>query len=361
MSNRAYVATRKGVFTIGRSGDGRWSVDRAAFLGNNATITSHDPRDGAIYAALDHGHFGVKLHRSDDQGETWKEVATPAYPKAPEGTPEKDVVALKLVWSLEPGGAPGELWCGTIPGALFHSTDRGESWRLVQSLWDDPLRKNWFGGGADQPGIHSVCVHPGDGAQLAVGVSCGGVWVSRDRGESWALRADGMRAEFMPPDRQGDPSIQDPHRVVRCPAQPDALWAQHHNGIFRTTDGGASWREISCSSPSSFGFAVAVHPKDPETAWFVPARKDEYRYPVDGNVVVTRTRDGGRSFEVLTEGLPRGHAYDLVFRHALDIDGTGERLIFGSTTGSLWVTENGGDSWQTISTHLPPIYCVRFA
>jgi hypothetical protein len=131
-------------------------------------------------------------------------------------------------------------------------------------------------------------------------------------------------------------------------------------GIFRSTDAGVSFSETTDVKPSVFGFAVAVHPDDPDTAWFVPAVKDEKRYPRDGRVVVNRTRDGGKSFETLTRGLPQEHAYDLVFRHALDIDESGERLVLGSTTGSLWITENGGDSWQTLSSNLPPVYAVRF-
>jgi hypothetical protein len=110
-----------------------------------------------------------------------------------------------------------------------------------------------------------------------------------------------------------------------------------------------------------FGFAVAVHPHDPNTAWFVPAEKDEKRLPVDARVVVARTRDGGATCEVITKGLPQEHAYDLTFRHALDVDGRGQTLAFGSTTGSLWVSDDAGDSWQQVSAHLPPIYCVRFA
>ena len=105
---------------------------------------------------------------------------------------------------------------------------------------------------------------------------------------------------------------------------------------------------------------MAVHPRDPDTAWFVPAVKDEKRYPADGRVVVNRTRDGGKTFETLTSGLPQQHAYDLVYRHALDVDDAGERLAFGSTTGSVWLSENGGDTWQTIASNLPPVYAVRF-
>jgi photosystem II stability/assembly factor-like uncharacterized protein len=252
------------------------------------------------------------------------------------------------------------VWCGTLPGGLFKSEDSGDSWELNRPLWDNPRREEWFGGGADHPGIHSICVDPRDARHVILGISCGGVWITKDGGKSWNLTGKGMRAEFMPPEMQFEPNIQDPHLVTQCRANPDILWAQHHNGIFRSTDAAGSWSEITGVDPSVFGFAVAVHPKNPDTAWFVPAVKDEKRYACDGRVVVTRTRDGGKSFEKLSKGLPQVLAYDLVFRHALDIDESGERLAFGSTTGSVWVSENGGESWSTISSNLPPVYGVHF-
>jgi hypothetical protein len=362
------AATRKGLFTIARAGN-RWDVDRVDFLGDNLPIVAHDPRDGALYAALDHGHFGGKLHRSDDAGATWTEIGVPTYPPQVEGEENRTFTGapipwrLERIWALQPGHAdqPGTLWCGTLPGGLFRSDDRGASWSIVESLWNHPERKKWSGGGAELPGLHSVCVDPRDGRRVTVGVSTGGVWTTRDAGATWASSAKGMRAEYMPPEMAYDEVSQDPHLVVQCRDQPDALWAQHHNGIFRSTDGAATWTEITGVPVPTFGFAVAVHPAEPDTAWFVPAIKDEKRIPEGGKVVVTRTRDGGRTFDVLTRGLPQRHAYDLVFRHAMDIDPTGDLLAFGSTTGSLWVSEDQGDSWQTVSTHLPPVYCVRFA
>jgi hypothetical protein len=93
----------------------------------------------------------------------------------------------------------------------------------------------------------------------------------------------------------------------------------------------------------------------------VPEQADTERMPVAGCVSVTRTRDGGRSFEVLSRGLPAEHAYDLVYRHGLAVDGSGTRLAMGSTTGGLWVSEDEGDSWQTVPARLPPVYAVRFA
>ena len=125
-------------------------------------------------------------------------------------------------------------------------------------------------------------------------------------------------------------------------------------------DRGAHWTELEGVKPSGFGFAVAVHPSDPDIAWFVPAVKDQFRIPEGGKVIVNRTKDGGRTFQSITNGLPQEHAYDIVYRHALDVDSTGNMLAFGSTTGSLWVSEDGGDSWETLSHHLPPIYTVRF-
>lgn len=370
MSTTFYVATRKGLFRVSRKAkEASWRITHTAFLGDNVSVILPDPRDGRLYAALDHGHFGVKIHRSKDDGESWEECSAPAYPPKPEGEvsvcPQSGIQipwTLKLVWALEAGGKdqPGTLWCGTLPGGLFRSTDRGSSWQLNEALWYEPQRKRWFGGGRDFPGIHSICVDPGDSKHVTVAVSCGGVWKTTDGGASWVCSATGMRAEYMPPEQAGDPVIQDPHRMVQCPAAPDHLWVQHHNGVFRSTNGATSWQEIKTVKPSVFGFAVAVHPNDPKTAWTVPALKDEKRIPVDGKVVVARTRDGGESFEVLRNGLPQEHAYDLTFRHALDVDETGDRLAFGTTTGAVWVSENGGDRWECVSAHLPPVHALRF-
>lgn len=359
MSDRLLLGTRKGLFDMRRQ-NGAWATDKPAFLGQPVSMVLRDPRDKTLYAALALGHFGTHLHRSSDDGKSWTEVACPAFAKV-EG--DDKAPSVSLIWSLEPGGRdePGLLWAGTIPGGLFQSRDRGDTWSLVEPLWNTPERAKWGGGGYDQPGIHSICVHPGDARRLTLAVSTGGVWLSDDAGASWRLGGPGMYAEYMPPEGRDDPLMQDVHRMVQSPTRPDVIWAQHHNGVFRSTDNAASWQEITAIKPAKFGFAVAVHPADPETAWFVPGIKDELRIPVDGALVVARTRDGGRTFTVLRDGLPQQNAYDLVYRHGLAVDETGNRLAMGSTTGHLWISENAGDSWTQAGANLPPIACVRFA
>jgi hypothetical protein len=385
MSDRLLVATRKGLFVLEADGKGGWTLGEPHFVGEPVSMVLLDPRDGSLYAALNLGHFGVKLHRRRAGVADWEECAVPVYPPQPAGetrnggdanvnadngagdtsaaapNPPAPPWTLQQIWSLETGGPdePGVLWAGTIPGGLFRSDDGGDTWVLNRALWDRPERAEWFGGGYDAPGIHSVMVDPRDSRHVTIGISCGGVWQSDDSGATWRVTAEGMEADYMPPERRGETNAQDPHRVVQCAANPDALWTQHHCAIFRSTDGAAHWQRIE-AQPSSFGFAVAVHPSEPDTAWFVPAVKDERRIPVNGQFVVTRTRDGGRTFERFSNGLPPAPAYDLVYRHGLAVDDSGTRLAMGSTTGALWTSNDGGENWQLISAHLPPVYCVRF-
>lgn len=365
MSDRVLVATRKGLFVCARDAAG-WRVEQRHFLGDHVCQLLVDQRDGHWYAALDLGHFGAKLQVSRDQGGSWQELAVPAYAEGDEvqlgdGKPPRPATLVKL-WSLAAGGSQqsGRLWAGTIPGGLFRSDDHGQHWQLVRGLWDRPERREWFGGGYDEPGIHSICVHPLDPRRLMVAISTGGIWRSEDEGEHWSSSARGMFNEYMPPDQRENENVQDVHCMVQCAAQPEVCWAQHHNAAFLSRDGGRSWQSLAVP-PSVFGFAVAAHPQKAGTAWFVPAVKDEKRYPVDGQLVVARTRDHGASFELLRSGLPVEESYDLVYRHGLAVDASGQRLAFGSTTGGVWLSEDEGEHWQALPARLPPVYAVAFA
>lgn len=378
------VGTRKGAFVVEKS-SGRWTPRLAGHAGAGVNFLARDPSTGTLWAALGHGHWGAKLSRSDDGGASWSDAAQVKYPPdarylAPPMPDEtggvqgdtklKDATLLKL-WVLAFGPA-GRIYVGTIPGGLFVSDDGGQSFALNRPLWDHPSRggdlsdgkgtgvTHWFGTPAAEgefaPGIHSIAVDPRDPERVLVAVSTAGVLETTDGGRSWRSRNEGMSMDYLP-----DPSAEwghDPHFIARCPSAPEHVWQQNHCGVFYSADGAATWKKVSNPAQGvHFGFPVAVDDEDGRTAWVVPGQSDAQRMAIDGGLFVARTTDGGESWTELREGLPQQNAYDVVYRHALG--NRGDVLAFGSTTGNLYVSEDRGESWQSVANNLPPIYSVR--
>lgn len=352
------IGTNKGLITYEKD-KGIWQQTKDDFVGLPVSMVYTDKRNGTWWAGISHGHWGQKLHRSKDAGQTWEEVPVPKYPSGAEVKPGVPA-SLRLIWSIMAGGAdePGKLYVGTEPGGLFVSEDNGDSWVLVESLWHHPSRmEHWFGAGRDHAGIHSICVDPRDSSHIYIGVSCAGVFETRDGGATWHARNNGVRADYLP-----DPNVevgQDPHRLLICENHPDTLWQQNHCGIWVSHDGAVSWQDVTAEDePANFGFALALDPAKPKRAWVVPAVSDYVRVAVDAALCVCRTDDGGKSWTAFREGLPQEHCYDIVYRHSLERQGN--TLVFGTTTGNLFVSENDGATWSALSHHLPGVNVVSF-
>ena len=363
MHKKLLVGTRKGLLIMSRNGaaNSEWQVESAHFEAIPVVYAFRDPRTDIIWASLDHGHWGGKLHRSRDGGASWEEVEAPKYPEGDSVPPDFSVPAkTNYIWLVEPGGVDerNRLYLGTDPGGLFVSDDGGDSFQLVDTLWRHPSNTHWFGAGRDHPGTVAIQVDPRDSRHLTIGISVGGVYVSRDGGESWEARNRGLYADYLP-----DPLHEhghDPHIILASPSNPDVLWQQNHCGIFRSENGGIQWRDISDKNggPAGFGFALAVDDEDERVAWVAPAVSAEYRVPVDRQLVICRTEDGGESWQDLRSGLPQEHCYDLVFRHALDKNG--DTLAFGTTAGNFYVSDDRGDNWRCLTHNLAVVYSVRF-
>jgi photosystem II stability/assembly factor-like uncharacterized protein len=388
MADRILVGTRKGTFIVEKT-RGRWTPRLAGHAGVGVNFIARDPHGDTLWAALGHGHWGAKLSRSTDGGQTWADAPQIKYPEGarylapPEPTPDTDpsqppakasikpATLLKL-WTIAFGRA-GRVYVGTIPGGLFVSDDGGETFTLNLPLWNHDSRggdlfggdgsgiTHWFGTPASEgefaPGIHSIAVDPRDPDHVLVAVSTAGVLETTDGGRSWRGRNKGMVNDYLP-----NPEAEwghDPHYIELCTSQPDHVWQQNHCGVFHSADGAQSWKLVSRPEGGvRFGFPVTVDAADGNTAWIVPGKSDMERMTIDGALFVARTEDGGESWQHLREGLPQTAAYDVVLRHALS--SSADKLAFGSSTGNLYVSENRGDRWLTVANNLPPIYSVRF-
>lgn len=358
MSNKLLIGTAKGLILY-EKGSAGWKYKRDFFKGFSISLVAHNDNDGSWWVGLDHKHWGPKLHRSKDEGATWEEMGVPKYPDTAEIKPGMPAT-LRYLWSFASGGPKQSdvVYVGTEPGGLFKSTDAGASFKLVQNLWDHPSRvDHWFGGGRNHPGIHSIVVDPRDNDHVYVGVSCAGVFETKDGGTSWQARNKGLRADFLP-----DPNVevgQDPHLVLACQSNPDAIWQQNHCGVFRSVDAGANWKDVSDPKGlSNYGFCLAIDDTNPERAWVLPATSDEMRIAVEGALYLSYTEDGGKTWQELRKGLPQAHCFDIVLRHALAKSGA--QMAFGTSAGSLFLSDDEGDSWTGLNHYLPRVFAVKF-
>ncbi len=351
MKMKAYIASRKGLLVYKPQGTG-WKLEKAHFDGVKTSLVSADPKTKNVWVGLAHGHWGPKVHVSTDKGKTFKEMTSPKYPegKADEKKSVKDIWAFGFDKS-------GRVYVGTDPADLFYSDDQGQTWHLVESLHTFPTRDKWFGAGTDGTALHSILVDPRDDKHITIGISVAGCLESRDRGKTWKYVNKGLQANYLP-----DPNAeagQDPHLVERSQSEPDVLWQQNHCGIFKSEDNGQTWKDLSKAKgvKSAFGWAVVVDETDAKVAYTIPALSDETRVPVKKRLLVQKTTDGGKSWKIVADGLPSANCYDIVYRHAFS--GNGKSLLFGTTTGHVFFSNDKGKKWRQIPDYLPPIYSVK--
>jgi photosystem II stability/assembly factor-like uncharacterized protein len=346
------VGTKKGAFIL-ESDAGRrsWAL-RGPYC--DAWPVHHmiaDQAAGTIYAGGGNEWFGPAVWKSTDLGESWTHSSEGlAY--------QEGETPVKAVWSLSPG--KGRLYAGVEPAGLFLSDDDGASWKHVNGLRDHPSRELWQPGGGGLI-LHSLVPHQTDDRQLWVGISSAGVFHTADGGESWEPHNKGTRCDFLPEEQRYPELGQCVHCLVAAPGMPERLYQQNHCGMYRSDDGGQSWTSIEAGLPSSFGFPAAAHPRDPNTLFLLPLNGDILgRYVPDGKAAVWRTRDAGASWEALREGLPQENAFIGVLRQAMAVDRLEPAgVYFGTSSGSIYVSADEGESWICAAEHLPTISSVE--
>jgi len=355
------VGTIKGAFLFRSDGArDKWDIAGPYFPGRSIYALTYDGRNGRtrLWASVNSSYWGSFLSSSNDFGETWSDPETYNI-KFPEGTD----VSLKQIWQIAHGhpSEPDTLYCGVEPAALFKSTDGGDTWSLNRGLFDHPHRPQWMPGGGGLC-LHTILPDPSNPQRLFVAISTGGVYRSDDGGQNWQPRNKGIRAKFLPPDQQYPEWGQCVHKVVRHPSNPQRMFLQHHWGIYRSDDAGDSWNDIGNGVPSDFGFAMEIDPHDANTVYIIPIESDEFRCTPEAKLRVYRTKNAGKSWEPLTEGLPQHDAFETILRDNMKADANDPTgLYFGTRSGKLFASKNGGDSWTTLTEGLPAITCVKTA
>lgn len=358
MTTLLMIGTRKGLWLASSDDRSDWKVTGPHFPMEEVYSVLLDRRGATprLLAGCSSSWFGPQVRRSDDLGETWQETPNGAI-RFPDDTGQ----ALARVWQLVPGVTDDMVWAGTEPGAIFRSTDRGETFELVRGLWDHPHRPEWnegFGGQA----FHTILPHPTDGDRVLAAISTGGVYRTEDGGDTWQASNAGVKAEFMPGERSYPEFGQCVHKVARDSGDAERFYLQNHGGVYRSDDGGASWNDIAPGLPAEFGFAMVAHPSKSETAYTFPIADAGARWPVDGKARVWRTTDAGASWSALGDGSLPDDFYAAVMRDAMcadDEDLAG--LYFGSRNGVVWGSADEGESWRQLVADLPDVLVVRAA
>jgi len=336
-----YVGTKKGLFVYKDEGNG-WS-NSVHFEGESVFSIGVD--NGKVWVSPFTEWTGSSLMSSTDEGVTWeKSELDIAFPKSAD-------TALAKIWQIV-RGPDGTLFFGVEPSALFTSNDEGKTWELCEGLWNHPHREKWT------PGFGGQCLHtiiPVSESTWFVGMSTGGCYRTEDAGKSWTASNQKILAPFLPDEA---PEFgQCVHKIAADRFDPTRFYLQHHWGVYRSDDTGQSWHNISKDKdlPTDFGFGVVT--TGANTAFIIPIKADVFRVFPDGKAEVFRTTDAGETWFSASKGLPESDAYDNVLRDSFTSNGTS--IAFGTTGGSVYLSDNDGDSWETLANHLPRITCVR--
>jgi photosystem II stability/assembly factor-like uncharacterized protein len=303
--SRLYAATGDSIARLDEAGDG-WDA-RVALEGSGAQCLAVDPANGdVVYAGLRAG--GVR--KSEDGGETWRELAFP-HPE---------------VFSLAVSAADGAVYAGTEPSMLFCSEDGGETWRELSTLRDLPSQPTWsFPPRPWTSHVRWIAPSPHEAGRILVGIELGGLMVTLDRGETW----NDHRPDAQP----------DVHSLAWHPTVAERAYEAGGGGSAWSSDAGWTWTRADEGRDRNYTWSVAPDPDDPDR-WFVSASTGPFAAHGGRNAQARIfRRTGDAPWEAVTDELPQ-MPYALRF-----LDG---RLLAGLSDGRVLASEDRGDSWHEL-------------
>ncbi|MGA2605489.1 MAG: exo-alpha-sialidase [Verrucomicrobiia bacterium] len=381
MSNvRLLVGTRKGAFVLTSDGKRKkWDVSGPHFAGWEIYHLKGSPADpNRLYASQSSGWFGQVIQRSEDGGKTW-DAPGGGVTTAPEGMPKGESNKFvyegevgkhlwydgtphpwefKRVWHLEPSWTdPDTVYAGVEDAALFKTTDGGHTWKELPALRH--AKGHLWQPGAGGLGLHTILLDRSNPSRIFVAISAAGVFRTEDGGKTWKPATKGLKSSYELPDKSFEVG-HCVHHIAMHRSRPNVLFMQKHWDVNRSDDSGDNWHEVSGNLPTDFGFPIDVHAHEPNTIYVVPIKSDSEHYPPDAKLRVYRSRSGGDEWEPLTKGLPQKDCYVNVLRDAMAVDSLDScGVYFGTTGGQVYGSADAGDNWTAIVHDLPPVLSVE--
>ena len=256
-----------------------------------------------------------------------------------QGLAEKDVYCINAVCADH--GV--RLYVGTEPARLFESDDLGATWREVTALATVPSAVEWtFPAPPHHAHVKNIAVDPRNPEIIYAGVEVGGLFKSADGGRSW---------------RELRGFYADVHRLAMRPSAPDCIYLCTGDGLYRSSDGGENWEHLTTNAMRiAYPDPLLIHPKNENVLFMAGAisTPGTWRKTHTADSRIARSRDGGQSWQVLRHGLPE-HMRGNVEALAMEVCDGSAALFAGTTDGDVFHSEDEGEHWSRIASNLPPI------
>ena len=333
--DKLLVGTVDGVFSFEKRG-GSWEQRTTQVPGKHISAIIFEPTSQTLLA----GTYSGEIFASGDLGKTWQ--------RRDNGIGNKEIYSLaSQVVADKP-----RVYAGTQPAHLFYSDDLGENWTELPGLRQVPGVEKWtFPGPPHQAHAKSITFHPKDHNIIHVAVEVGGFLRSTDGGKIWTTI---------------DNINPDAHRVLISESDPSKLYGTAPTtncgpevaaGFCVSADGGQSWKTMT---PRDFRIGYVdpffVHPNNGNVLFVAGAKTGPgtWRKLHTADARVARSRDGGKTWDILSGGLP-DHIRGNIEGMAMDVWNGGYALFAGTTDGDIFYSDDEGEHWQTIVKGIGPV------